>query len=180
MCGSADGVGGSSGEAVFEWAANICFIRVLIELSWCSARTCIFNSAIWVRVEVPIRFRSFVSVFPNTLKSRSHVTGGKGQYTQWVHCEFIVGPETIRPAHTQCHRAIFHAHFSTVFTTLSLIHSFTSFTFPLLSLFSTLLSRYRLAIRLMTLTNYYDLMTVPFILFLFFIHTLSFDEMRTW
>ena len=29
------------------------------------------------------------------------VTGGKGQYTQWVHCELIVGPETIRPAHTQ-------------------------------------------------------------------------------
>ena len=29
------------------------------------------------------------------------ITGGKGQYTQWVHCELIVGPETIRPAHTQ-------------------------------------------------------------------------------
>jgi len=29
------------------------------------------------------------------------LTGGKGQYTQWVHCEFIVGSETIRPAHTQ-------------------------------------------------------------------------------
>ena len=28
-------------------------------------------------------------------------TGGKGQYTQWVHCEFIVGSETIRLAHTQ-------------------------------------------------------------------------------
>jgi len=28
-------------------------------------------------------------------------TGGKGQYTQWVHCELIVGSETIRPAHTQ-------------------------------------------------------------------------------
>ena len=29
------------------------------------------------------------------------LTGGKGQYTQWVHCELIVGPETIHPAHTQ-------------------------------------------------------------------------------
>ena len=28
-------------------------------------------------------------------------TGGKGQYTQWVHCELIVGSETIRPVHTQ-------------------------------------------------------------------------------
>ena len=28
-------------------------------------------------------------------------TGGEGQYTQWVHCELIVGSETIRPAHTQ-------------------------------------------------------------------------------
>ena len=29
------------------------------------------------------------------------LTGGEGQYTQWVHCELIVGSETIRPAHTQ-------------------------------------------------------------------------------
>ena len=29
------------------------------------------------------------------------VTGGEGQYTQWVHCELIVGSETICPAHTQ-------------------------------------------------------------------------------
>ena len=28
-------------------------------------------------------------------------TGGKGQYTQCVHCELIVGSETICPAHTQ-------------------------------------------------------------------------------
>ena len=28
-------------------------------------------------------------------------TEGEGQYTQWVHCELIVGSETIRPAHTQ-------------------------------------------------------------------------------
>ena len=33
--------------------------------------------------------------------SQSPPTGGKGQYTQWVHCELIVGSETIRPAHTQ-------------------------------------------------------------------------------
>ena len=35
-----------------------------------------------------------------------------------------------RLAGIACHRAIFHVHFSTVFTTLSLIRSFTSFTFP--------------------------------------------------
>ena len=29
------------------------------------------------------------------------LTGGKGQYTQWVHCELIVGSETICLAHTQ-------------------------------------------------------------------------------
>ena len=29
------------------------------------------------------------------------ITGGEGQYTQWVHCELIVGSETIRLAHTQ-------------------------------------------------------------------------------
>ena len=28
-------------------------------------------------------------------------TGGEGQFTQWVHCEFVVGFETIRLAHTQ-------------------------------------------------------------------------------
>ena len=91
-------------------------------------------------------------------------------------------PETTLPHFTSfqnCHRAIFHAHFPTVFSTLSPTHSFISFTLPLLSLFSALLSRYELAIRFTTLTNYYDLMTIPFILFLIFIHTLSFDEMRT-
>ena len=31
----------------------------------------------------------------------AELTGGKGQYTQWVHCELIVGSETIYPAHTQ-------------------------------------------------------------------------------
>jgi len=29
------------------------------------------------------------------------ITGGEGQFTQWVHCEFFVGYETIRLAHTQ-------------------------------------------------------------------------------
>jgi hypothetical protein len=28
-------------------------------------------------------------------------TGGKGAFTQWVHCEFIVSSETICPANTQ-------------------------------------------------------------------------------
>ena len=28
-------------------------------------------------------------------------TGGKGAYTQWVHCEFFEGFETIHPAQTQ-------------------------------------------------------------------------------
>ena len=32
---------------------------------------------------------------------RMGLTGGKGQYTQWVHCELIVGSETICLAHTQ-------------------------------------------------------------------------------
>jgi hypothetical protein len=49
------------------------FMRVFVELSWCSLRTCIFSSAMELRVDVPIRFRSFVRVFPNTLKRRSHV-----------------------------------------------------------------------------------------------------------
>ena len=83
------------------------------------------------------------------------------------------------PLPARCHRTIFHAHFSTIFSTLSPTRSFISFTFLLLSLFSIMLSRYRLDIRLTTLTNFYDLMTIPFILFLFFTHTLSFDEMRT-
>ena len=97
----------------------------------------------------------------------------------FVTTHFISESFVTRSRPTICHRAIFHAHFSPVFSTMSPTHSFTSFTLPLLSLFSTLLSRYRLAIRLTTLTNSYDLMTIPFILFLFFIHTLSFDEMRT-
>ena len=29
------------------------------------------------------------------------VTGGKGSLTQWVHCEFVVGFEAIRPVITQ-------------------------------------------------------------------------------
>ena len=32
-------------------------------------------------------------------------TGGKGVLTQWVHCEFIVGFETIRPVVT--HQVLF-------------------------------------------------------------------------
>jgi hypothetical protein len=28
-------------------------------------------------------------------------TGGKGESTQWVHCEFFVSPETIHPVVTQ-------------------------------------------------------------------------------
>ena len=82
-----------------------------------------------------------------------------------------INPSILR----RCHRAIFHVHFSLVFSTLSPPHSFTSFTFPLLFL----LSCYRLVIRLMTFTNSYDLTTIPFVLVLFFIHALSFDEMRT-
>ena len=34
-------------------------------------------------------------------RTTTGLTGGKGQYTHWVHCELIVGSETIRPAHTQ-------------------------------------------------------------------------------
>ena len=39
--------------------------------------------------------------FPLTMTILDILTGGKGQYTQWVHCELIVGSETIFPAHTQ-------------------------------------------------------------------------------
>ena len=39
----------------------------------------------------------------------------KGQYTQWVHCELIVGSETTRPAHTQ---QVKSGHFQKVPTNL--------------------------------------------------------------
>ena len=44
-----------------------------------------------------------VSVYSLCFRSDSVsvFTGGERQYTQWVHCELIVGSETIRPAHTQ-------------------------------------------------------------------------------
>ena len=29
------------------------------------------------------------------------VTGGEGSFTQWVHCEFVVSLEAIRPVITQ-------------------------------------------------------------------------------
>ena len=29
------------------------------------------------------------------------LTGGKGSFTQWVHCEFVVSFEAIRPVITQ-------------------------------------------------------------------------------
>ena len=36
------------------------------------------------------------------IKNRGEtITGGEGQYTQWVYCELIVGSETIHPAHIQ-------------------------------------------------------------------------------
>jgi hypothetical protein len=72
--GGVDGrVTGISEGVGVERVANMRFMRVLVELCWCSFRICIFSSAMELRVEVFIRFRSFVSVFPNTLKSRSHV-----------------------------------------------------------------------------------------------------------
>ena len=72
------------------------------------------------------------------------------------------------PFLSYCHRAIFHAHFSPVLSTLSLMHSFSSLPLSLLSLFFTLLSCYRLAI----LTNdshellWFDDYTLHFILIL--------------
>ena len=62
-----------SGGVGIERVANMRFMRVLVELCRCSFRMCILSSAMELRVDVFIRFRSFVSVFPNTLKSRSHV-----------------------------------------------------------------------------------------------------------
>ena len=44
----------------------------------------------------------------------------------------------------------------------------------------TLLSCYQPAIAPWLSRTLHELMTIPFTLFLFFIHTLSFDEMRTW
>ena len=44
--------------------------------------------------------QSFALLPPSRLPGTS-ITGGEGQYTQWVHCELIVGSETIHPAHTQ-------------------------------------------------------------------------------
>jgi len=38
---------------------------------------------------------------PETPATLPGFTGGEGQFTQWVHCEFVVGFETIRLAHTQ-------------------------------------------------------------------------------
>ena len=32
---------------------------------------------------------------------RQDTTGGEGEFTQWVHCEFFVSPETICPVVTQ-------------------------------------------------------------------------------
>jgi hypothetical protein len=40
-------------------------------------------------------FRFLTHLFPHS------VTGGKGEFTQWVHCEFFVSPKTIRPVVTQ-------------------------------------------------------------------------------
>ena len=68
----------------------------------------------------------------------------------------------------------FFAHFLNLFPP----YSSTPLAFSMLSLFSTLLSCYQTAIWPTTLINHYDLMTIPFILF--FIHTLSFDELRIW
>ena len=31
----------------------------------------------------------------------THLTGGKGSFTQWVHCGFVVSFEAIRPVITQ-------------------------------------------------------------------------------
>ena len=42
-------------------------------------------------------FNGLTHVAPDSIQT---LTGGKGQYTQWVHCELIVGSETICPAHT--------------------------------------------------------------------------------
>ena len=38
---------------------------------------------------------------PEPLSIAEAITGGKDQNTQWVHGEFIVSSETIRPPHTQ-------------------------------------------------------------------------------
>ena len=52
---------------------NIRFIRFFVSFCICSSRMCIFNSLREVRVSIPRRFRSLVSVLPNTLHSLSQV-----------------------------------------------------------------------------------------------------------
>ena len=51
-----------------------------------------------------IEKRTFACEVPSLalagLKAQSGATGGKGAFTQWAHCEFIVGFETICPANT--------------------------------------------------------------------------------
>ena len=72
-CTGVEGAVDSSCGADLERVENIRFIRDFVVLSKCSLRTCIFNSAMELRVDVPNRLRVFVSTFPNTLKRRSHV-----------------------------------------------------------------------------------------------------------
>jgi hypothetical protein len=52
----------------------------------------------------PMREMEGLSSTMSTALPSSH-TGGKGVLTQWVHCEFIVGFETIRPVVT--HQVLF-------------------------------------------------------------------------
>ena len=49
---------------------------------------------LWILDLAILRFEPEVSINGDN-------TGGEGQYTQWVHCELIVGSETICPAHIQ-------------------------------------------------------------------------------
>ena len=43
---------------------------------------------------------TILRVFISSIAWSPNFTGGKGAFTQWAHCEFIVGFETIRPANT--------------------------------------------------------------------------------
>ena len=77
----------------------------------------VFDDLVWhqsiVSLERLQTFRGGLRADPDdavfwSLLMRGVLTGGKGVFTQWVHCEFIVSSESIRPQRThQAHDGFF-------------------------------------------------------------------------
>jgi hypothetical protein len=61
---------------------------------FCQHRSFLRFDCVWPRKRLPRQ--SVVGTHHTRL-----LTGGKGEFTQWVHCEFLVSPETIRLVVTQ-------------------------------------------------------------------------------